>query len=484
MRDRYCKYLGLTPEALGWAICVGIVAFSGWVRASDAKEEVKEKRHRTLAIENIALVDVVKGRIVSPRSILIIDERIAKIGDPGAVTVPADAVHVDGRDHFLIPGLVDMHVHLFNNATHRPPNEWMFPLFVVNGVLGVREMAAIPADMSIVEGWRMAVEKGELIAPRVVAVGIPVNGESEEIVRKQVRDAHGAGADFIKVFSGIEKPQWRAAIDEARRSRIPLCGHIPGGIDVLSAARAGQRSGEHLTQVYEACSSREKELLASRQSLKGEEFLKLLNSQEQDALESYDQKVCNSVAAGLAKTHQVQVPTLTLAHFEAREARTQFQNDPRWRYLRPDEQERWKRILEEELDKKLVTERLEVSLKIATTLHRAGVRILAGSDSPMPLVYPGWALHKELELLVEAGLTPAEALRAATIGPAEFLGLSKNSGAIEVGKQADLVLLDADPLSDIRNTQRIRGVILNGRWLSRTDMDALLDSAASIGSRH
>lgn len=460
-----------------------VVAFcSAAAGTNEHSGQIIEKARRTLAIENVAVVDVVRGRIVSPRSILIVDGRIAKIGEPSAVTVAADAVQIDGRGRFLMPGMVDMHVHLFNNATHRPPNDWMFPLYVVNGVTGVREMSTLPQQLQRVADWRAAVARGELIAPHILAAGVPVNGESEPIVRQQVRDARVAGADFIKVFSGVERSQWRAILDEARRLRIPVCGHIPAAISVLEAARAGQRSDEHLTQVYEACSSKEKSFLASRQGLKTDEFLKLRDTQEADVLESYDQQVCNRIAASLAKTAQVQVPTLTLAHFEARGDRVQFRDDPRWRYLRPDERERWEKILAEELDKKMVAARWEVSREITKTLHHAGVRILAGSDSPMPLVYPGWALHKELELLVEAGLTPAEALRAATIGPAEFLGLSKNSGTIEVGKNADLVLLDADPLREIHNTQRIIGVILNGRWLSRADLDALLDSAANASS--
>jgi imidazolonepropionase-like amidohydrolase len=202
-------------------------------------------------------------------------------------------------------------------------------------------------------------------------------------------------------------------------------------------------------------------------------------------LESFDQLVCDRTAAALAKTGQVQVPTLVLSHFEARETRSPFRDDPRWDYLRPDEQARWERILKERTseNEKLAALCLDVSHQIVKTLHAARVPILAGTDAPMPLVYPGFALHKELELLVESGLTPADALRAATIGPAEFLGLSKNSGSIAVGKRADLVLLDDNPLSQISNVRRIRAVVLDGRLFQRADLDALLDAAASESSR-
>ncbi len=197
-------------------------------------------------------------------------------------------------------------------------------------------------------------------------------------------------------------------------------------------------------------------------------------------LENFDQHVCDRTAAALVKTNQVQVPTLVLSHFEANGNRSQFRDDPRWRYLRRDEQSRWERYLGERTieDVNLGALRSDVSRQIVKTLHANGVPILAGTDAPMPLVYPGFALHKELELLVKSGLTPAGALRAATIGPAEFLGLSEQSGSIAVGKRADLVLLDDNPLVQISHTQRIRAVVLDGCLFQRADLDALLDGAA------
>jgi hypothetical protein len=346
-------------------------------------------------------------------------------------------------------------------------------------------MACEPAAMPAVAAWRAAVTQGQLIAPRVLAAGVPAGAGSEDALRRRVREAHAAGADFVKVFSEILEPHWRTIIEEARALRMPLCGHIPGGMRLLDAALAGQRSNEHLTQVYEACSTRESQLLAARKELGGKEVVELRDAQEQEVLENFDQLACDRTARALAKTEQAQVPTLVLAHFEAQGSATDFRADPRWRYLRSDEQARWERNRKEHpiTDGKLAARRLEVSRQIVRTLHAAGVRILAGTDAPMPLVYPGFALHKELELLVEAGLSPADALRAATIWPAEFLGLSESSGAIAVGKRADLVLLDDNPLRQISNTQRIRAVVLDGRLLQRADLDALLDPAVSELSR-
>jgi imidazolonepropionase-like amidohydrolase len=296
-----------------------------------------------------------------------------------------------------------------------------------------------------------------------------------------VRDAKKLGMDFIKIFSEVREPQWRTILAEAHALGMPVCGHIPAEVNLLEAATAGQRSNEHLTQIYEACTPREKEWLDARKRAKDTALVKLRETQEREVLESFDQSVCDRTAAGLAKTEQVQVPTLVLSYFEAQGSPKNFREDPRWRYLRADEQARWERIFKNEYPiagDKLPARRWDVSRQIVKTLHAARVRILAGTDTPMPQVYPGFALHKELEILVEAGLSPADALRAATIWPAEFLGMSDSIGSIATSRRADLLLLDGNPLSDISQTQRIRAVVLDGRLLQRADLDRLLNAAS------
>ena len=426
-----------------------------------------------LAIENVAVVDVARGRVIHPKSLLIVNGRIVKISDPLKFTASPTALRIDGKGHYVIPGLVDMHVHLFNNSSGREPNAWMLPLLVSHGVTGVREMSVKPADMSQIRRWRAAAERHELIAPQILAAGAPVSGSTQAVIRKEVRAARDAGADFIKVFSQLDKAQWKWIASEARRQNMRVCGHVPPSLTVLAAATGKQRTNEHLTQIYEACSSREKDFLSKRQNLASDEVVKVSDAQEQEVLASYDQLACDQFSNALARTAQVQVPTLVLPYSEARGDRTKFRDDSRWPCLRPDEQARWERILAENLDQELAARRWDVSRKIVSTLHRAGVNILAGTDSPMPLVYPGSSLHQELELFVDAGFRPAEALRAATLGPAEFFGLEADRGTIAIGKRADLVLLDDDPLVQIRNIRHVRAVILNGRYLSREDLDHL-----------
>ena len=479
-RNPRCRF----PQTRSLLALAAALALRPALSHGGAHNAIEVARHPAVAIENVSIVDVVRGRIVGPRTVLIVDGRIAAIDKLGKVARSSAALRVDGRGQFLMPALVDMHVHLFNNASHRPPNDWAFPLFIANGVTAVREMAAIPADLPVIARWRAAAARGELIAPHVLSIGVPVRTGEADAVRRQVREAHASGADFSKVFSDVGESTWRVALQEARALRLPVCGHIPADVSLLDAAAAGQRTNEHLTQIFEACTATESQWLALRQGLDGAKAAQIANAQEREILESFDSGVCERTAAALARTGQVQVPTLVLAHFEARSGRTEYRDDPRWRYLRPDEQARWALIIDHELpaEKELAARRREVSRKIVKALHLARVPILAGTDAPMPRVYPGFSLHKELELLVEAGLSPADALRAATFGPAEFLGLRKTRGSIAVGKRADLLLLEGNPLREISQTQRIRAVVLDGRLLQRADLDALLAGAARSSS--
>jgi imidazolonepropionase-like amidohydrolase len=449
-----------------------------------AQARALPERH-AIAITDVTVIDVEHGRSVGPRTVLIDDGRIVAVVAPGNAHVAENTQRVAGLGRFLIPGLVDMHVHLFNNASHRPPNDWSFPLFIANGVTAVREMNAAAATIATVNRWRKELDDGELTAPRILAAGVSVYGRSPQDAAAQVDAAADAGADFIKIFSDVPVAHWRAILDAARARSLPVAGHVPAAVPLLVAATAGQRSSEHLMQAYEACSSLEAQLLQERQGLTGDALIARSDAQEARTLATFDRATCRRIATALAATGQAQVPTLVLPHEESTRGNRPTGDDPRWRYLRADERARWQRLLAgvASHDDALAKRRWDVSRRIVSALHRANVPILAGTDTPMPGIYPGFALHEELALLVESGLTPREALRSATLVPAQFLGLAATSGAVSVGKRADLVLLDADPATDIRNTRRIDAVLLDGRLLRRADLDALLEEAADAMRR-
>lgn len=433
-----------------------------------------------IAIVGVTVVDPAQARASAPRTVLIEDGRIVAVVEPSSAVVPAGARRVDGRGRYLIPGLVDLHVHLFNLVSKRPPNDWTFPLFVANGVTAVREMSTDAAGLAQVRRWNEALERGERAAPRIVAAGIAVGGESPAAAAGAVEAAADAGADFVKVFSALPQAQWQAALAAARRRGLPLIGHVPAQVALQAAAVAGQRDNEHLMQAMEACSTRETDFLARRGA--GGEALSpaRLDTDALQAARHFDARRCRAVAAALAAAGQVQVPTLVLPHTEARGSAAALAADARWIYLRADERRRWQRAQADLTAEDLLLFRARWSMlrRIAPIFHRQGVVLMAGTDTPMPGVYPGYSLHEELALLVAAGLSPREALGAATLRPARFLGIDADSGTIAAGRRADLVLLDADPARDIRNTRRIRAVVLDGRLLTRDVLDALLADAA------
>jgi imidazolonepropionase-like amidohydrolase len=455
-----------------FAASAGLTACACAIAATNASPAI--------AIADVSIVDVEHGRLADPATVLVVDGRIKAIGAPEKIAIPDGAERIDGHGRFLMPGLVDMHVHLFAIPSHRPPATWSFPLYVANGVTSVREMAAAPESIALVNQWRTDRASGALIVPRVAAAGVITAGPSPEEAVRQVDAAADAGADFIKVFSEIAESSWRAALDEARRRALPLMGHVPAGVSAVAAAKAGQRSEEHLMQVFEDCSTAGAAAIADRHGLAGAALVARRDADEPRVLGAYDEKTCETAAKALAATGTVEVPTLVLDEIESRPNYMAFPEDPRWRYLREDERARWLRATKAlPADHQVAAARRRaVARKIVAVLHRARVPIFAGTDSPMPNVYPGYALHDELEQLVASGLSPADALRSATIAPARFLPALRDSGVVAVGKRADLVLLEADPLADIGNTRRIDAVVLDGRLLRRADLDALLADAA------
>ncbi len=474
-----------------------------------------------IAIADVTIIDVEHDRSFAHRTVFIDHGRITAITAPRNARIPANTLRLDGRGRFLIPGLVDMHVHLFNLSTHRPPNDWTFALDIANGVTAVREMRGDPATMTQVKQWREQLDKGEIVAPRILAAGIPAYGPTPDDARRQVDAAAEAGADFIKVFSEVTEANWRAILDEAHKRSLPVVGHVPAGVPMLVAAAAGQRTDEHLMQAFEACSSIEAELLAQRRDLDGDALEASRETQEARALAAFDPRTCRRISRALAATGQAQVPTLVLADEDsfagegsfprlrgvrkharempeavrmltnARQGRTvgmggvstlvnqqvQPSANPRWRYLRADERTRWQAFLAGYTanDAALAKRRWPVAQRIVSAMHQAGVTIMVGTDSPMPGVYPGYAVHEEMALLVASGLTPREALRAATLTPARFLGIDAMSGSVAVGKRADLILLDADPTREIRNTRRIEAVVIGGKVLRRRELDDVLE---------
>jgi len=433
------------------------------------------------AFTHVNIVDVTSGELKRDMTVVITGDRISAIGPSAGTSLPTDAKVIDSTGQFLIPGLWDMHVHWYVRDT--------FTLFIANGVTGVRQMFG----NSDLLRWRDQIAKGSLPGPRMVVASPIIDGpepiwpnsisvSNEEEGRKAVRKVKEWGADFVKVYALLPRDAYFGIADEAKQQGITFVGHVPFSVAPGEASEAGQKSIEHLTGILIECSDKEKEL---RDKLVKSDSPEARGRVQATALETYDEKKAAELFARFTKNQTWQCPTLTLLRSSAYLGDANFRRDGRLKYIPRQLQQRWSMRIANRADgdNARAKQAFQKDLEIVRTMRKAGVPILAGTDTGNPFCFPGFSLHEELALLVIAGLTPVEALRSATLNPAKFLGLEKTLGTIEVGKIADLVLLGANPLEDIRNTQRINAVVSNGRLFDRKALDKLLADAEGAAKR-
>jgi hypothetical protein len=446
--------------------------------------------HEALALTHITVIDATGAPPQTDMTVLIKGGRIAEIGKAGRLRVAEGARVVDGTGKFLIPGLWDMHVH----NTYRE----FLTLFIANGITGVRDMGGSPAEFESLQQWRKLIIEGSLPGPRVIAAGIPVDGpksisrsesinvENQEDARRAVQTLKERGSDFIKVYTMLPREAYFSLAAESKREGLSIAGHVPASVSAAEASDAGQKSMEHLLGVLYACSSLEAVLRKEAAAAVARSGITVFVQEEIRAqiktLDTYDPAKAEALFARFAKNGTHHVPTLVGWRSLADSAKGVSNNDPRLKYIPNDRKQSWRNqvagFIKSLGDEYLANrERLqEKQLAIVGAMHRAGVEIMAGTDTAAIYVYPGFSLHDELALLVRAGLTPMEALQSATRTPASYLGLLDSLGTIEKGKIADLVLLEASPLENISNTRKIAGVITGGRFIGKRQLAEMLSA--------
>jgi imidazolonepropionase-like amidohydrolase len=349
-----------------------------------------------------------------------------------------------------------------------------------------------PAEIPTLQRWRSEMERGELVSPRIPSAGTIVDGPeggkpgafpgpsvqvaaSPEEGRQAVRDLQAAGVDFIKPYDRLSAETYFAIADEARRRNYTVAGHVPWAVSARAASEAGQRSIEHLTMVPISCCSHEEKLVdESGRNVWGPE-------QTTEMLDTYDEARCSSLAATFVAHHTALVPTLVLQRtYVLLEPTEFFTQDPRLDGLPEHERKAMDVPGFIEKRRKASPEEIAVSrrawkatLDLTSFMQKHGVLILAGTDLGNSFIYAGSSLHDELDLLVEAGLSPTEALQTATINPAIYLGIQDRFGAVAPGMTADLVVLDGNPLADVAQVHHIRAVILGGAHYDRATLDEL-----------
>ena len=445
-----------------------------------------------IAITDVTVVNVIDGTVAAGMTVIVEGARIGTIAPEGRLVLGEAVETIDGTDRFLIPGLWDMHVHAIVTA---PGASNALTLFVANGVTGVRDMWGMLAAAGPI---RDAVAAGEHPGPRFVVAGNMVDGSNPwwpgsnvastpEEGAALVDSLVDAGAGFIKLYSLLDRDVFGAIAARARQRGIDVVGHVPFSVPALAASGQGMRSMAHLFGVTEGCSEADETVRAQRaawlaQRAAGETapFPFFDPGLYRQLLDGRDPQRCDELMDVLAANETWLAPTLTVLRSFAHLDDSVFKADSRLAYMPAATVDGWNGAADfiaagPNSDGPTSREFYRMQLDVAGTADEHGVPIMAGTDTPNPFVFPGFSLHDELVLLVEAGLTPLAALQAATIAPARFLSATDSLGTVEAGKLADLVLLDADPLDDIANTTRIVAVFANGRLYDRARLDAMLE---------
>lgn len=474
---------------------------------------------RLVTVEHVTIIDPTaltpaEARI-SDQTVLIAGNRVRRVGPAGTIPLP-DSIHrIDGRGKFLLPGFWDMHVHFNRDPLTR--ERVMGPLMIAHGVTSVRDMlsdcwepcATGRLRLTDMRAVQQRVATGEVLAPRLQALssaivrgptdsaGYPAQFASfwqpgtEEQGRQLARFFSARGVDLIKTYHSVPRAAYLGLLDEARSLGIPVAGHHPPSIDPAEAARHGVRSIEHARFPALACnpefddfSTMFGEFAAGMAPFRPEVFARLRDA----TTRQFEPERCARIFEALVAADTYLDPTHLTRQMDARAADSSYRNDPRRAYVPSWRLQGWDRDLSATAGGTpellgFYRDLFDLGLHVTAAAHAAGVKILVGTDAFDTMVFPGFSYHDELALLSRAGLTPLEILRAAAYRGPEFLGKTANFGTVADGKLADLVLLSADPLVDIRNTTQIDAVIFDGVVRDRVALDAMIGDVRDFVAR-
>jgi len=458
-------------------ICIFSICFVNVLYAGVQTESNNNK----FTIKNVTIVNVKTGKLQPNMSVVIEGNSIKEIVNSDKISIKKNMCYINAKGKYLIPGLWDMHTHLVGNQ------DIAFPSYIINGVTGVRDMGAYSTQ---VEQWKQRIDKDKVVAPRIVYPGPILDGisggfhiavKTEQEAREYVKHLKKKGVNFIKVYSWLPKNIYYAIVDEAKKQKLDVSGHIPISVGATGASKAGQKSIEHLYGMYIATSNDEFEENILQNPPKGEDYADYTDYDLKAS--EYNNPAKEKVLFELlAKNNTWQVPTLVL-----NKVCYQIDTDYHTQYVPGIIQAEWIEVakyLKETQEGQDMMKKSETIMKnglnMVKRMNDAGVPIMAGTDdnltveTPIPNYVYGFDLHDELELLCKAGLTPLESLQSATINPAKFLNKSDLLGTVEKGKLADLVLLNENPLDDISNTKKIEAVVENGHLLDKNKLNEML----------
>jgi len=426
------------------------------------------------AITDVTIVNVEKGTLIPKQTVILVNERIDKIGAYGKTQIPQDAIIINGQGLYLMPGLVDAHVHYFDAPVFSR-------LMIANGVLLVRD-TGMPNEYIL--PLRDELNRGNVLGPELTTTGAILDGDppiipsisvgikTPEDGRAEVRKQAEAGVDMIKTYSRLDKDVFLAIVDEAKKYDLKVVAHLPESIYIEDAAAAGLGSSEHFNgfeKVIAKLLGEPVNLTFIGQASDAGYFQRLDEVNPQELQKVYERihasgmTICPTVVTFKTLT---KIDTYWNGNFPQSEYISQGVTDL-WRSLWTQQDNLpdfvWKNWMQMVVD-----------------LNTTGVPLMIGTDLMLPGIIPGYSAHEEMVIWQEAGIPPADILRSATLVPAQFMGLGDRLGSISEGKTASMVLVRANPLEDIRNAQQIESVFLRGRYFSREDLDRLLIEAKEL----
>lgn len=448
---------------------------------------VLDAQSTVTAFVNANVIPMDRERVLADQTVVVRDGRIAALGDAASTPVPDGATRIDARGKYLIPGLAEMHAHIppppatppgdFDwDAFNRNTENVLF-LYVAAGITTVRGMLGHPSHLPL----RERVERGELVGPRIWTSGPSVNGNSVQTVeraREVPAEQKAAGFDFIKIHPGLQRDVFDALVAAAHEAGIGFAGHVPTAVGVERALEARYLSIDHLDGYMHLLVRDGAPVdLNSPGGWFGVEFMDHVDDSRipDVARATREAGVWNVPTQVLMENFVSTTPPESLAarpemRFVPQQTLTQWLNSSReirsQPWYSPDRVERY-----------TTTRR-----RLIKALHDAGAGLVLGSDAPQFWNVPGYAALRELETYTAAGLTPYQALETGTVNVARYFDVLDRAGTLEVGKQADMILLDANPLDDIRNVWQQSGVMIRGSWLPKAELDQRLgDIAARMG---
>ena len=412
-----------------------------------------------IVFTDVTVVPMDRERVLEGQNVIVQGGRITAIGPAASMRLAAGATRIDGRGKYLMPGIAEMHAHV--PGEQNPQAVDIMALYVLTGATTIRGMNGTPFQHEL----KRRIGAGEILGPTLFAVAPPFSGQSvgtPDDERRKVREFKAAGYQVLKIYPGIPRETYDAIVATAREVGIPYSGHVPPEVG-LRHAIASKQSVEHLDGYVET-------------------------SRGQDA--AIAELARASREAGIWVTPTMDVWKTILGTRSTDELRRR----PELRYVRPEVADQWVKqtaqfarggssfwqaALEQVGMRETPTEIVALRDRVLLALYRAGVGIVLGADSPQVFSVPGFSLAREMRAMVEAGLPTYAVLEAATRNAAAFFGQQAEFGTVEVGKRADLLLLDGNPLEDIRNVHRQAGVMARGQWLPKAEVDRRLAEIAA-----